>query len=571
MNRIFKILTTSLIALSVVSCGGSGELDSEPQAVLTEEQVATTENIDALVIATYSYLGNDHYTAPNFLWPTGNLRAGDAHKGGNGPSDIFAYHALSMYEPLVPDMESFPPDLIDLNNKKWTRNYTGISRANAALQVIADTPSGELPTADEKAAELRFLRAVFYFDLKIHHKHIPWIDEAMTQEEILATTNRDLTDQQLWDKIADDFRFAVNNLPDVQGDIGRASALSAKAYLAKTLLYQAYEQDELHNVVNINQQKLEEVVSLVNEIEASGQYGLYDDYAENFLVEFENGKESVFAIQRSLNDGSPDGRGTWSSALNAPMSGGFGCCGFHVPTENFVNAFKTDNSGLPRFTNFNDAVYSVANDHVDPRLDHTVAMEGKPFKYDPELIHGGDSWARAPGIYGNYTGMKDLEHPECECRGENGPFPIFSLNTVLIRYADVLLWKAEALIELDRWEEATPIINRLRERAAASTARLNNASLYRIGTYDTFASKAEARQALRWERRLELGLEGHRFFDLVRWGVAKETIDEYLVTERGRKPYLEDAAFTKNKHEYLPIPNQQINLSGGIYVQNPGY
>ena len=102
MNYISKLLTTSLIALSVVSCGGSDELDSEPQAVLTEDQVATTENIDALVIATYSYLGNDHYTAPNYLWPTGNLRAGDAHKGGNGPSDIFAYHALSMYEPLVP-------------------------------------------------------------------------------------------------------------------------------------------------------------------------------------------------------------------------------------------------------------------------------------------------------------------------------------------------------------------------------------------------------------------------------------------------------------------------------------
>ena len=571
MNRLRKVLTSSLFVLSVTSCGGSDELDSEPQATLTEEQVATTENVDGLVIATYSYLGNDHYTSPNYLWPTGNLRAGDAHKGGNGPSDIFAYHALSMYEPIVPDMESFPPDLIDLNNKKWTRNYTGISRANAALQVIDDSSKSELPTADEKIAELRFLRAIFYFDLKIHHKYIPWIDETMTQEEILATSNRDLTDQQLWDKIAADFRFAANNMVDVQQDAGRASALSAKAYLAKTLLYQAYEQDDLHNVVSINQQKLEEVVSLVEEIEESGEYGLYEDYAENFLIEFENGKESVFAIQRSLNDGSPDGRGTWASTLNAPMSGGFGCCGFHVPTENFVNAFKTDNSGLPRFTTFNDSIYNVDDDYVDPRLDHTVAMEGKPFKYDPDLIHGGDSWARAPGIYGNYTGMKDLEHPECDCRAENGPFPIFSLNTVLIRYADVLLWKAEALIELDRWEEATPIINRLRERASTSTGRLSNASMYRIGTYDTFTSKAQARQALRWERRVELGLEGHRFFDLVRWGVAKETIDKYLTTERGRKPYLEDAAFTKNKHEYLPIPNQQINLSGGIYVQNPGY
>lgn len=573
MKRVTQFLASSLVALSVTSCGGSDQLDTKPQAVLTEEQVATADNIDALVIAAYSYIGNDHYTAPNFLWPTGNLRAGDAHKGGNGPSDIFAYHALSLYEPIVPDMESFPPDLIDLNNKKWTRNYTGISRVNAALKIIKATPDVDLPDGAIQAAELRFIRGFFYFDLKIHHKHIPWVDETMTQEDILSATNRDLTDQQLWDNIADDFRAGANVLPDVQDDVGRASALAAKAFLAKTLLYQAYEQDELHNVVNINQNKLIEVVSLVDEIESSSVYGLSDDYAENFLFEFENGRESVFAIQRSLNDGSPDGRGSWPSALNAPISSesGFGCCGFHVPTENFVNSFKTDQAGLPQFDSYNDTNYSVETDYVDPRLDHTVAMEGKPFKYDENYIHGGDSWARAPAIYGNFNAMKDMESSECECRGANGPFPIFSLNTPIIRYSDVLLWKAEALIELDRFNEALPIINRIRERAANSTERLNNASLYRINTYTSFSSKDQARQALRFERRLELGLEGHRFFDLVRWGIAKETIDSYLSVEQNRKPYLVDAKFTKNKHEYLPIPNQQINLSGGIYIQNPGY
>ncbi|WP_339772277.1 RagB/SusD family nutrient uptake outer membrane protein [uncultured Paraglaciecola sp.] len=573
MKRVTQFLVSSFVALSVASCGGNDQLNTEPQAVLTEEQVATADNIDALVIAAYSYIGNDHYTAPNFLWPTGNLRAGDAHKGGNGPSDIFAYHALSLYEPIVPDMESFPPDLIDLNNKKWTRNYTGISRVNAALKIIKTTPNVDLPDGALQAAELRFIRGFFYFDLKIHHKYIPWVDETMTQEEILSASNRDLTDQQLWDNIADDFRAGANVLPNVQEEVGRASALAAKAFLAKTLLYQAYEQDELHNVVNINQNKLIEVVSLVDEIESSSVYGLSDDYAENFLFEFENGRESVFAIQRSLNDGSPDGRGSWPSALNAPISSesGFGCCGFHVPTENFVNSFKTDQAGLPQFDSYNETNYSVETDYVDPRLDHTVAMEGKPFKYDENYIHGGDSWARAPAIYGNFNAMKDMESSECECRGSNGPFPIFSLNTPIIRYSDVLLWKAEALIELDRFNDALPIINRIRERAANSTERLNNASLYRINTYTSFSSKDRARQALRFERRLELGLEGHRFFDLVRWGIAKETIDSYLSVEQNRKPYLVDAKFTKNKHEYLPIPNQQINLSGGIYIQNPGY
>lgn len=569
MNKIKTLFTAITLTLSLASCGGS-DLDVAPSGVLTEEQVSNSENIDALVIAAYSYLGNDHYTAPNFLWPTGNLRAGDAHKGGNGPGDIFAYHALSLYQPIVPDMESFPPDLIDLNNKKWVRNYTGISRANSALAVIANAPDA-IENSAEKQSELRFIRSVFYFDLKIHHKHIPWIDETMTQDQILTTTNSELSDQELWDKIAADFEFAANNLPQTQEEVGRASALSAKAYLAKALLYQAYEQNELHQVININKDKLVKVVTLVDEIEEAGVYGLFDDYANNFLFESENGKESVFAIQRSLNDGSPDGRGSWPSALNAPMAGGFGCCGFHVPTENFVNAFKTDQQGLPLFDSFNDFNYDMTLDAVDPRLDHTVAMEGKPFKYDENLIHGGDSWARAPGIYGNFTAMKDLEHPNCSCRGENGPFPIFSLNTPLVRYADVLLWKAEALIELDRYDEALPIINRIRERAKQSTDKLHNASIYNISLYTSFDSKEQARAALRIERRLELGLEGHRFFDLVRWGVAKETIDSYLAIEAVRKPYLVDAIFTKGKHEYLPIPNQQMILSGGSYTQNPGY
>ena len=569
MKKIKTLFTAATLALSLASCGGS-DLDVAPSGVLTEEQVSNSENVDALIIAAYSYLGNDHYTAPNFLWPTGNLRAGDAHKGGNGPGDIFAYHALSLYQPIVPDMESFPPDLIDLNNKKWVRNYTGISRANSALAVIANAPEA-IENSAAKQSELRFIRSIFYFDLKIHHKHIPWIDETMTQDQILSATNRELNDQELWDKIAADFEFAANNLPQTQEDVGRASALSAKAYLAKTLLYQAYEQNELHQVININKDKLVKVVALVDEIEEAGVYGLFDDYANNFLFESENGKESVFAIQRSLNDGSPDGRGSWPSALNAPMAGGFGCCGFHVPTENFVNAFKTDQQGLPLFDSFNDFNYDMTTDSVDPRLDHTVAMEGKPFKYDENLIHGGDSWARAPGIYGNFTAMKDLEHPDCSCRGENGPFPIFSLNTPLIRYADVLLWKAEALIELDRYDEALPIINRIRERAKNSTSKLHNASIYNMGLYTSFDSKEQARAALRFERRLELGLEGHRFFDLVRWGIAKETIDSYLAIEAVRKPYLVDAIFTKGKHEYLPIPNQQMILSGGSYTQNPGY
>jgi starch-binding outer membrane protein, SusD/RagB family len=570
-----KALIASLLFVSLTAnltgCGGGG-LDQPPKSTLSEDQITNAENLDGLVTAAYSYLGNDHYTAPNFLWPSGNLRAGDAHKGGNGPGDIFAYHAMSIYSAIIPDMASYPPDFIDLNNKKWTRNYTGISRANTALKAIDAVTDGEFPKKAQRTAELRFIRGFFYFDLKIHHKRIPYIDENMTSDEIKKTSNMDLSDQELWDKIVADFRFAAETLPLQQQEIGRANQVSAKAFLAKALLFQAYIQNDKNEVVSIDQVKLNEVVTLVDQIEQTGLYGLLDDYGYNFQYAHENSKESVFAIQRSMKDNTPDGRGSWSTALNAPLGGGFGCCGFHVPTENFVNSFKTSAQGLPLFDTFNDKNYETLTDLVDPRLDHTVGMQGKPFKYDTNLmITNANAWARAPAIYGNFISMKELENPNCECRMANGPFPIFSMNTVIIRYADVLLWKAEALIELGRQDEALSIINTIRLRAANSTGMLHNASKYNIGYYSAFANQDEARKALRFERRLELGLEGTRFFDLVRWGVAKQTVDAYLAVEKVRKPYLEEANFVAGRDEYLPIPQQQINLSGGLYKQIPGY
>lgn len=567
-----KLLNKYTIAITLLLFGSAcADLDSPPQGILGEEQVKTPENIDGLVISAYSALGNDHYTAPHFFWPTGNLRAGDAHKGGDGSGDIFAYHALSVYQPLIADMSSFPPDRVDLNNKMWVRLYAAISRTNSALSVLNQMNESEYELLKTRQGEMRFLRGVFYFFLKIHFKRVPFIDETLTTDQITKVSNVALSDQELWTKIADDFRFAKDNLPENQTEVGRANKYSATAFLAKVLLYQAYEQNDQHEVINIQEDKLEEVVKLVDEVIASGNYGLEDDFAKNFLFEFDNGKESVFAIQRSQEDGSPDGRGSWPTALNNPHGGTWGCCGFHVPTQNFVNAFKTDVDGLPLFDSFNDSDLIPAVDAVDPRLDHTVAMDGKPWKYDAAYKYNA-AWARASSVYGNYASLKENERSNCACEIENGPFIVTSKNTVVVRFADVLLWKAEALIELGRHAEALPIINEIRTRAKNSVARLNNASTYRIGTYDGGEWTQEfARQALRWERRLELGLEGHRFFDLVRWGVAKETIDEYLAVEKTKRTYLNDAAFTKGKHEYMPIPETQIVLGGRLYVQNNGY
>jgi starch-binding outer membrane protein, SusD/RagB family len=567
MKRYIKRI--SILALALIA-GCNDFLEVKPQATLSEDQVTTAENVDKLVIAAYSSMGNDHYVAPHMLWPTGDLRAGDAHKGGNGPADIFGYHVLSVFKPIIADMSSLPPDLLDLFNIKWSRDFIGISRANSALKVLNSVSLEEVPLRDERIGEMRFVRAFFNFDAKIHWKRIPFITEFT--ENPIKVSNVEFTDQELWNKIAEDLEYAISVLPETQSEVGRINKLQAIAFLAKVKLYQAYEQSETdHSVININQDILEEVVALCDEVINSGRYSLNPDFAMNFLYEFEFNGEVIFAIQRSIADGSPDGRGSWSGSLNYPQDPAWGCCGFHVPTQNFVNAFKTDADGLPLFDTFNNSNYDVDTDAVDPRLDHTVSMEGKPFKYDPTFLHAGNAWARNPGTYGNYVSMKELDQPDCECRAANGPFTISARNTTIIRYADLLLWKAEALIELNRVSEALPIINEIRNRAANSTGRLNNASIYRIGQYSSLGSQEEAREKLRWERRLELGQEGWRFFDLVRWGIAKETLDAYQAVEVTRTPYLVDYEFTAGKNEYMPIPQQQVVSSNFLYKQNPKY
>ncbi len=577
MKRIqfYWLLLPSIFVLAM-SCGDF--LEVSPQGTVSDEELRSPENIDGLAISAYAMLGNDHYSVPNMLWPWGDLRGGDAYKGGDGPADIAIYHAMEVFSSIQPNMSAYAPSALgDLNNKKWQRLFISVSRTNLAIARLNEIDATAFPEKTERIAEMRFLRGHYYFDLKILYKHVPWIDETNSPADIEKKSNRALTDNELWTKIAGEFRYAADNLPESQVDAGRPNKYTAKAYLAKALLYQAYVQNDQHQVISIDQDKLEEIVTLVDEVIASGKFSLEPDFANPFLWEHEDGPESVWAIQRSHDDGTGTGNIDFSAMLSSPMSTEFGCCWFHIPSQNLVNAYKTDVNGLPDFDTFNSSDLDLSANTVDPRLDHTVAQPGKPWKYETAIIYEEDEWARQPGIYGPYTSLKENVSPNCECFERIPPFMASSKNTILIRYADVLLWKAEALIELGRHGEALPIINDIRSRAKSSTVRLkdmlgSDLSTYFIETYDnTEWTQDYARTALRWERRLELAMEGHRFFDLVRWGVASQTLTEYMDVERGKREYLNTAAFTPGKHEYMPIPQQQINLSNGLYVQNEGY
>ncbi|KRT13712.1 glycan metabolism protein RagB, partial [Pedobacter ginsenosidimutans] len=392
-----------------------------------------------------------------------------------------------------------------------------------------------------------------------------------------------LSNDALWTKIADDFRAAVTALPTDQNDKGRVNKNAAKAYLAKVLLYQAYTQSENNAVSSIDAAKLNEINTLCDEIIASGKFSLSTDYANNFLSASDNGPESVFAIQYSKDDGTPKGRLDYGHALNYPMNQEYGCCGFNVPSHDLINAFKTGTDGLPLFSTYNntDAAASLdfQSSSFDPRLDHTVAKPGAPFKYKPAFVFQ-RSWSRAPAIYDAFASMKEAVLPDDASFQKVPPFIGSSKNWEIIRYSDVLLWKAEVLIELGRSLEAVPLINQVRNRANLSRNLLKNAAgnptsnynvqLYQPGVNCTWTQDF-ARQALRFERRLEFATEGYHFFDLVRWGIAAQTMNAYFTVEKSRVAHLADARFTVGRDEYFPIPLNQINFSSGVYKQNNGW
>ena len=573
MKRFILIATGFLFLTS--SC--KKYLDVNPQGALTEADVTTPASVDGLVTAAYAAIGNDFWNGPiTSMWAYGSVRSDDAYKGGGSVDDVGEINAFEQYNLTQPTTGG-------LFNNTWERAYAAISRANFALRSLEKVTDSEFPKKAIRQAELRFLRGHIHFVLKVLFKRIPYIDEKSTDEEITKISNDVLTNDQLWDKIAEDFQFAVANLPETQpAEPGRANQLSAKSYLAKVRLYQAYKQDENHNVTTIDVTKLNEVVSLTSDVINSGKYQLQPDFGENFLNGYDNGPESVFAIQYSINDGTVIGRLSMSTSLNYSLAPQYGCCWFHSASQNMVNAFGTDAAGLPKFTTFNDVAITDADltptgATVDPRLDHTVGIQGHPFKYQPNVLYD-HSWERVPALYGGFGNMKEQQAADCPCFKKIGPFYGSSKNIDIIRYADVLLFKAEALIELGRQDEALPLINMLRTRAKNSTGRTKHAngtnpSNYKISEYAGGAgwTKDYARTALQWERRLEFAMESPRFFDLVRWGIAAETLNAYLAKEKTRRPFLANAVFTKGRDEYLPIPQREIDFTKGLYKQNPKY
>ena len=577
MKKIFLYIFAAVSLFSATSCNDFIEV--EPEGVV-DEQLAM-ENPDKMVTAAYAMLGDCWYTYPFNLWPYGDVASDDCLKGGSGTTDT-GYHPMEIWSTLT----STPGELDEL----WYRLYCAISRCNRALVSVATYGEDKLgaETTKQRDAEVRFLRAHFYFKLVTMFRQVPWIDEEVYKNNAQEQTRNDeFTYEQLFQKIIDDFKVAYDVLPAEQADGGRVNKIAAASYLAKCYLTLAWGDgyEATNGVSHINQDYMKKVVEYTDVVKSS-QYGYLEDFGDIFLPEYKNSKESIFAVQCSdyKDDNTTFGRANWSNMLNGCW--GIWSCGwdFHKPSQNLVSAFKTKD-GLPDFDNFDKTIDHPVNgvptaQKWDPRLFHTVGMPTFPYKYEEEYTLTKDN-SRTPNTYGYYTSLKEVPQ---RSKGEtyNSPWQAFAMNDYVFGYSDVMLMRAEALIETGNLAEARTIINDIRQRAKNSVAKHIQyaADQCDIALYpDTyFKDKDTARKCLQWERRLELAMENGRYFDLRRWGIASKTLNAYFDTEKNDvydgqtyAQYLKDAHYTPGKNEFYPVPYNQLYYVPGLYTQNKGY
>ncbi len=546
-----------------------------PQGVLDQEQVLDGENVDNLVISAYAvWISAEDINSSFSMWNF-DVRSDDAYKGGNGTEDGDVFHALEIEQGVM----STNWNISDM----WQRLYNGISRANAALAVLYEMDSKAYPERDSRIAEMRFLRGHGHFLLKRLYKNIPFAtDHTLTPSQYNELENTAYTNDEGWQLIADDFKYAFDTLPEIQSEVGRPTRAAAAAYLAKTYLYKAFHQDdpESHRVTSVNNADLEEVLRYTEPaIYSAAGFGLDGDFHNNFRPEpeFENGPESIWAMQYSFNDGTTHGNCNWSYGLIVPNIPGVtdGGCDFYKPSQNIVNAFRTDADGLPYLDTFNDKDYDMASDYADPRLFLTVGMPGTPYMFNSNYIMDRTAvWSRSNGLYGYYVSLKHNVDPDGSylVKGSWWDSP---MNRIVLRYADVMLTRAEALAQLGR-DGAIAIVNELRNRARQSTAAISGyEQLYgvrlRVLPYTGSYTPEEALKIVKHERRIELAMESERFFDLVRRGEAESTLNRYFADEADNCAIYSSAHFTADKNEYLPIPFAQISASNGHYKQNIGF
>lgn len=573
-----KIYLFTLLPFLMFSCN-EAFLEREPLGVVGEQQLDNEAGAYALLMGAYSLLdgigteNNGFWQASGSNFVYGSIASDDAYKGGSANEQTPISH-IERYESTAQN---------EFLNNKWRTLYDGISRCNDAIRITTQAQDISQENQEQFIAEARFLRAHYHFDAMQLWGHVPYISESIT--DLSQVDNSDIP----WKEIEADLQYAVDNLPDVQLQVGRASAWAAKAYLAKVYLFQ---------------QAYTDAKPLLDEIIDRGPFELVDCYHDNYRIAGNNNGESIFEIQHSVNDGTNGENGNFGDVLNYPYAGGaVGCCGLHQPSQNLVNAHKTDAQGLPIPDSFNES--DIKSDEgfpselefgeytgtLDPRLDWSVGRRGIPFLDWGD--HPGKNWVRDQAYGGPYSPKKNAFYASEKGTGStaSGWAKGANANNLrLIRLGHVILWRAEVAVMEGDLEMTRTLVNRLRNRAANGCWVLEGgafdngshvgaagevpAANYLIQPYpvghEAFSNQTSAMKAVQMETRIEFAMEGNRFFDLVRWGIAPQTLNAYLNKEQEKRGYLEGSNFQEGQDESFPIPAQQLRLMQNL-TQNPGY
>jgi hypothetical protein len=590
----FRLLVGAGTLLAVAAAYGCKDFltnNSTPQGTLNDQTLTTPAGVEGTLIAAYRALDCNYQTAANWgcavsNWVFGSVASDDAYEGSQA-GDQPGIEQVELYHWSAPDAEGY----LDI---KWKSMYDGVARANAALRLLKDVQSaspGAMIASDAAGirGEAMFLRAHYHFDAYRMWGNIPYYRE---DDNDYRKPNE--TKQQVVADLLRDLDSAIALLPATPrgGQVGRATSWTATAYKGRVQMYAG---------------DFAGALTTLRKVQASGVYRLQPSFDQVWtgFKQYQNGPETIFAYQASINDGNGDGENSnFGERLNFPSTGSpFGCCGFHQPSQNLVNYFQVDAAGLPLALsnpggwNANNNEFTAANNTVpvDPRLDWSVGRSGVPFKdWGPV----GAGWVRSAAHGGPYTAKKNAHEKSSNAQSNVGwtNTQLNSVNIHVFRYADLLLMLAEAEVEAGSMENARAIVNQIRTRAgqtvqgpgtsAANIAvPINDPSItwatYRVGLYTTpWADQATARAAVRAERRVELAMEGQRFFDLRRWGIADAVLNGYLNgigggSEKTRLAQFSSAEAIIAKHAEYPIPDNQIQLSsvGGksALTQNTGW
>ncbi len=566
MKKYLKYLLSFMLVVTFSTACKDEFLDVQPLGALIINQLQNKIGVNLLLVGAYSMLDGvqnnvgsawPDWTGSGDNWVYGEVISDNAYKGSD-----------SNDQPEISLIEAFSGNSTLIHFRgKWRAVYDGVARANDVLQAIEKATDMTATEKSQAVAQARFLRGHYHFEAKKMWGNVPYIDEKTYNAADPASTKM-TNDKDIWPNIVEDLDFAYKNLPARwAGEPGRANKWAAGAMLGKAYLFQ---------------QKYNDAKIVLDAVVASGQFSLMPNYHDNFRAVTNNNAESLLEVQFSINDGAPiNNNGNRGATLNYPYGGGVtNCCGFFQPSQNLVNAFKTDANGLPMADNnmsdipgVNSASYK---DNIDPRLDWTVGRQNVQFL--DWGLHGA-IYVRDQGYAGPFSPKKNVPY-KADVGTRTTANPRFNTNNYrMIRYSQVLLMLAECEVEVGDLNRARMLVNMIRTRAANPAGfvqTMGNQPNYKIGTYTApWTDKAIARNAVRTETRLELAMEGHRFFDLVRWGTAETTMNNYLATEQTKRTYLKGATFVKGKHEYFPVPQGEILNSSKdgapTLKQNNGY